>query len=261
MNTKDEKVKGMIAAAIIVVALLVFVVRMKGKTADASTASASGPAQSVTAPALDGKSGAAKVAEVKEESIVVLPEGGVNLKVKDPFALTASYKQKLPDNNPIKKGSVKMSSSFAFAKGPFSPMSMGKSGSLALPPAQVDPLPASPGLSPLPGLPEGMKRNRQTLAALPPAEPTAPVAPPVKQVEVEKPEEAAPQADYALTGTVDGDTPMAILRSNNRSYLVRVGDWLENNYKVQHITPRQVKLTDRAGRPQYLKLGVTANAS
>jgi hypothetical protein len=134
---------------------------------------------------------------------------------------------------------------------PFPAFSFGKSGAPNPPPAAVNPFPVDS----LPGSGRG-PIDRGMIASADPGAPSLPA--PASQPAVPV---APPAPEFALTGTVDGDIPMAILRANNRNYLVHVGDWLENSLQVRQITPRTVELKDRTGRSKILKLGVTANAT
>jgi hypothetical protein len=51
-----------------------------------------------------------------------------------------------------------------------------------------------------------------------------------------------------LTATVVDDNPKAIIKYNGKSYVVQVGGWLENAYRVASIGEKQVILEGGAGR-------------
>ena len=270
MDMKDEKTKGIVAGAIIVASLLLFVIRMKkilapnsappggaavaaaapeGAGTPAGTPTPTPPPPSATPAAGPGVPGV-KVAEV-------LPANPPKGAVKDPFAMTTTYSRLIP-----KAGA---DGSIPTGQGGFIPappkgkpftFSIGKTVPGGLPPAGFNPS-SLPVIEPVP-VKDGHDGGRPMLAQLPtgqgPASLPTPAAPAAQP-------EVRPEQMFALTGTIDGETPMAILNGNNKSYLVHVGDWLENNLRVQHITPRQVELKDRSGRTSILKLGVTENAS
>jgi hypothetical protein len=261
MNMQDEKTKGTIAAVIILASLLLFIIRMKRIIFPAAPAAAAIPVAAQGTPAADPASPApapnavASAGGAKSEGADdVLPANRPKGAVKDPFELTASYKSKLPDPRAaLASLPVKAPAGFKFGKSaPFPAFSYGKSGAPSLPPAGVNPLP----IDPVPGFPK-FTNNREMIAAAPAG--NAPTLPAPASVPAEP--VAPPLPEFALTGTVDGDIPMAILRANNRNYLVHVGDWLENSLQVRQITPRTVELKDRTGRSKILKLGVTVNAT
>lgn len=257
----EERTKAAIAMVIIGASLLLFMIRMKRiivPSAPPATAAASSPASVptpapstgvATAPA--GTSAVTTVASATE----VLPENLPNVKVRDPFSMTAAYKGRIPDET-VSKGSLplKTTSGYSFTKGSM-PFSL-KNGPSALPPAEFASR-SLPQMEPLPAA-----SNREMIAQIPVERlPSRVPSLPAPSPAVEKTPEPEPVPDFVVTGTVDGEVPMAILRANNRNYLVRVGDWLENNLQVHEITPRLVALKDKTGRTHILKLGVNAHAS
>ncbi len=55
-------------------------------------------------------------------------------------------------------------------------------------------------------------------------------------------QEAEEEENIRLTATVVDSNPKAIIKYNGKSYVVRVGDWLGNVYKVESIEKKQVVL-------------------
>ena len=267
----EERPKAIVALVLIVGCLLYTFISIKKKhaptetaatpsvTASAGTTATPGPVPAATPPAA--------------AATEVLPEGPVKVVVRDPFATTPGYKRKLATSvngslgGPPSLGSLSGPGALPKITSSYTPPSdsgwtVKPSGLSGLPPADIN-------FGKLPESSESVKMAK-----------AAPLPRPVPQAKTEgsAPEKgasstaatatvstpAAPaqeEALFALTGTVDGDTPMAILRSNNRNYLVREGDWLEGDLQVRRISPRQVVLKERTGRSRVLNLGASSNAT
>jgi hypothetical protein len=270
MNLQDERTKGIIAVAVIVIALLFMFIQIRRRLAPASTAPSvastagtSSPGSSTVPPSPAGTTAAtvgtapATTAGTTSGSAVankaaepVMPNGPFKIVVRDPFVTTPTYRREI-----VKGGDTGVNSGgkSAAANEPapsiqssLPPLTSGGLTS-TLPPANTGDMKIFP---PLPTMKkEPPTQTAQSTNPLPSTTGSAPVVPP------------KPEVSFALTGTVEGDVPMAILRSKDRSYLVREGDWLEGDFQVRRISPKQVVLRDRSGHSRILNLGVVTDAT
>ena len=58
----------------------------------------------------------------------------------------------------------------------------------------------------------------------------------------------------SVTGIITGTPSTAVLRVSDEHYVVREGDWLDNNVRVHAISESAVTLRDR-GKTYMLRLG------
>ncbi len=174
-----------------------------------------------------------------------------NVVVRDPFALTPSYKRQLPDPN-------KVGNSSSSSKPPVTVHSLDETPA---PSHRRVPLTTGPALTtPVHSWVPAPTGDAKSVGS---GGTTSPVPPQSGNPESTK-GAAAPaseNAEYALTGTIQGEFPMAILRSKERNLLVREGDWLDDQTRVLRIATRRVLLKDRSGRSRVLILGATPHAS
>jgi hypothetical protein len=269
MNLQDERTKGIIASVVIVASILFCYIQVKSRLSPAAPASTTAagntaPGAAKTAPppgspATSGGPPAATTAATAPGSTVaqapggLLPSGPFKIVVRDPFVTTPAYQREIAKGDREKNDEtlappIQTQSSLPHPKINLTP----EGGSVALPSVPSD---SMKKLAPLPNM--NTERPSQTQnagnavppSASSPAGPGPAVVPP------------KPEASFALTGTVEGDVPMAILRSKERSYLVREGDWLEGDFQVRRISPKQVVLRDRSGHSRILNLGVVTDAT
>jgi hypothetical protein len=290
MNLQNDRVTGIVAGVIIVLAILytVFSVMRKlhppqpapaainlpppttasppaNANAGNPPANAGPPASSSGAPGANAPSSGGAPANPQETASFV-PGQPFKIVVRDPFVLTPSYAKELKNSdvsesisamepNALKNNADAKSKSVNIGSKP----SRKASGNVSLPPAfpnfPPEPLPGARSTSN--GEFAGHPRN----GSIPSTNANNAATKPGDAASSETTKPKPPEYPYVLTGTIDGETPMAILKMNDRNYLVKVGDWLEGDFQVLRISPRRVVLSDPTGRSKILNLGVIAHAS
>jgi hypothetical protein len=270
MNLQDERTKGIIASVVIVLSILFCYFQIKSRLVPADPAAAAAangtppPGNAtVTAPPAGGPAataGATAAAPgvttgttVAQSPNAVLPNGPFKIVVRDPFVTTPTYERE------IAKGGVtgvsgmstpRIQTNIGYKPPQISLTTGATTGQLpAVPSDSMKIFPPLPNMKTEPPTQIRPPANTTSPMASNPTGPVPPITPP------------KPEATFALTGTVEGDVPMAILRSKDRSYLVREGDWLEGDFQVRRISPKQVVLRDRSGRSRILNLGVVTDAT
>lgn len=265
-----EKLKGIIAGAVIVFSVLLLIVRLRAASGPPAKAPVPSPPQGgVEHPASGPAPGAppgqgltqsgrtsSPLAPSAASAGVRIPDTKSDAPIRDPFVLTPKYHRILAKSGSLdasdQSGPTQRSPNPSPPGGISSPLPSIMPGVLALPPAQVGPKAARP--LPHMGTKEAAAARTQTAPPTAPPAATSPSkedsASPSKVGDENK--ESGP--DYVLTGTVEGEVPQAIIRGKDRSYLLGVKEWLGGEFQVQRISPGLVELRDRSGRLWILKL-------
>jgi hypothetical protein len=280
MNVGEDRNKAIILVALVVIALLIAFIQLKrvfrpslpqpiaspppSSVAPPPSAPppASQTASSSAPPANAGGAPAPGATAVPAPGSVapapVLPDQPFKIVVRDPFLLTPSYGK-------LQNGGAMPGEGAASPASKSGRRSSGGKAAAGLNPVGIGLPPAIPNLSLEAPKPAKKRSPVSEMAAVSSIQAkggamtkTSDKGTGTSPTESVRP---SPEAAYALTGTIDGDVPMAILRSNDRNYLVKEGDWLEGDLQVLRITPRQVILSDQNGRSRVINLGVVTHAS